>query len=142
MSRTALIVALALLAAACGTEPSDAVTATTDKSIYSTDQPIQVTLTNTSSKSVIYEACPERWDHKTSIGYTRFEELEMCPQTIVATTVPAHGSAEVTYTFPSEQALGIWRIPIPVRFAGSTESSEVHTADFDMAVSAGSRAGQ
>jgi hypothetical protein len=141
MWKPAAFLALALLAAACGTEPSDVVTATTDKSVYSPDQPIVVTLTNTSSKIVIYEACPERWDQKTSSGYTRFEELELCPETIVATTVPAHGSVQVTYTFPSDQPLGTWRIPIPVTFQGDTAASEVHTADFQMVVFSGLRSG-
>jgi hypothetical protein len=128
-----LFLALGLLAVlGCGTDPIGGVTATTDKTLYEVGQPIDVEIVNTSDQAVNYYACPERWDHKTSSGYGRIEELGVC--LAIVTSVPAGGSVHVTYSFPDGQPLGTWRIPIPVSRTDASHVGEIHTADFEVVV--------
>jgi hypothetical protein len=128
-----LFLALGLLAVlGCGTDPIGGVTATTDKTLYEVGQPIDVEIVNTSDQAVNYYACPERWDHKTSSGYERIEELGVC--LAIVTSVPAGGSVHVTYSFPDGQPLGTWRIPIPVSRTDASHVGEIHTADFEVVV--------
>jgi hypothetical protein len=128
-----LSLAFGLLAVlGCGTDPIGGVTATTDKTLYEVGQPIDVEIVNTSDQAVNYYACPERWDHKTSSGYERIEELGVC--LAIVTSVPAGGSVHVTYSFPDGQPLGTWRIPIPVSRTDASHVGEIHTADFEVVV--------
>lgn len=129
------ILPILTILAACSTEPNPGdpfpgITATTEKASYTTAEPIVVTLTNTTSSAVYYTACPERWDQKTGNGYRRYEELTVC--LAVITSIPAHGSATATYTFPDGQPTGTWHIPVPITSAvGEPEQvGEARTADF------------
>jgi hypothetical protein len=130
--RRHLPILLALLALpACGsTDPSAGITVTTDKSSYTTTDPIVVTITNTTGSAVRYSSCPERWDHKVGDSYTRVEELQQCLVGFVP--LPAGESATVGYTFPEGQPAGTWRVVIPVANADGDKRGEARSGDFEV----------
>ncbi len=126
-----LLALLALLALpACGsTDPSDGITVTTDKTSYTTAEPVVVTVTNTTNSDVEYSNCPERWDHKVGNSYTRVEELQLC--LVGSTPLPAGESATFSYTFPDNQPAGTWRIPIPIFSDDGDKTGEARSEDLE-----------
>ena len=130
LSVLSVLSALSVLTACRSTDPSDGITVTTDKASYTTAEPVVVTITNTTSAEVEYSSCPERWDHKMGSSYVRFEKLQQC--LVGSTPLPAGASATVTYSFPTGQPTGTWRIPIPITNEDGDAVGEARTGNFEM----------
>lgn len=127
---TGFSLAIAVLAAACNTEPVEGITAQTEEQMYFPSEEIGVVLTNTSDAPIRYQTCPETWDRKEGNGYERMEELQSCTRNI--TTVPAGESVRVVYTFPESEPFGFYRVVVPVGLDGLTD--EVMSNDFEVYV--------